>query len=89
MVELEPSSVVPEHSHEHEQLGIVLNGSVVFRAGEETRELGVGGTWRIPPNLPHEVHAGPDGAVVLDIFAPVRADWQNLERLESHTARWP
>ena len=31
--------------------------------------------------MPHEVHTGPEGAVVIDVFAPVRADWQALERL--------
>ena len=37
--------------------------------------LGPGGTWRIPPDTPHEVHVGTDGAVVLDVFSPPRADW--------------
>jgi quercetin dioxygenase-like cupin family protein len=67
VVELDPGAVVPEHSHEHEQLG----------------------TWRIPPNAPHEVHAGPEGAVVVDVFAPARDDWQDLERLEPRPPRWP
>jgi quercetin dioxygenase-like cupin family protein len=30
-VELDPNVVLPEHSHEHEQLGIVLLGSLTFR----------------------------------------------------------
>jgi quercetin dioxygenase-like cupin family protein len=89
VVELDPGAVVPEHSHEHEQLGIVLDGSVSFRIEDETRELRTGGTWRIPPNAPHEVHAGPEGAVVIDVFAPARDDWQDLERLEPRPPRWP
>jgi len=89
VVELDPSAVVPEHSHENEQLGLVLSGSVSFRVGDETRELAAGGTWRIPPNVPHEVHAGPEGAVVVDVFAPARADWAALERLGERTPRWP
>jgi quercetin dioxygenase-like cupin family protein len=89
VVELEPSSVVPEHSHENEQLGLVISGSVTFRVGSETRELGPGGTWRIPSNTPHEVHTGPEGAVVLDVFAPVRADWGGLETLEAQPPVWP
>jgi quercetin dioxygenase-like cupin family protein len=89
VVELEPSTVVPEHSHENEQLGMVLSGSVSFRLGDETRELGPGGTWRIPPNTPHGVRVGPDGAVVVDVFAPVRDDWAALERLGARTPRWP
>lgn len=89
VVELEPSTVVPEHSHENEQLGIVLRGSVSFRVGEEIRDLEAGGTWRIPPNVPHEVHTGPEGAVVIDVFAPVRADWRELERLGARSPVWP
>jgi quercetin dioxygenase-like cupin family protein len=89
VVELDPLVVVPEHSHDNEQLGLVLRGSVSFRADDETRELEAGGTWRIPPNVPHEVHAGPEGAVVVDVFAPVREDWAALERLADRTPRWP
>jgi quercetin dioxygenase-like cupin family protein len=89
VVELDPGAVVREHSHEHEQLGLVIRGSVRFRVGDETRELGPGGTWRIEPNAPHEVQAGTDGAVVLDVFAPAREDWQGLERLAPETPRWP
>ena len=42
VVELDPGSHVPEHQHENEQLGICLSGSLVFRVGDETRDLGPG-----------------------------------------------
>jgi unsaturated pyranuronate lyase len=74
-VELEPGVSVPEHSHENEQLGFVLSGSLRFRVGDETRDLERGGTWCIPANVPHEVTIGPDGAVLAEVFAPARADW--------------
>lgn len=89
VVELDPHAVVREHHHANEQLGIVIRGSVRFRIGDEERELGPGGTWRIPPDVPHEVVAGPDGAEVIDVFAPARADWAALDRLEARTPRWP
>jgi quercetin dioxygenase-like cupin family protein len=89
VVELDPGAVVAEHAHENEQLGIVLQGSMSFRVGEETRELGPGGTWTIPSNTPHEATAGPDGAVVIDVFAPPRNDWAALEPLEQRPLRWP
>lgn len=89
VVELEPGSVVREHSHENEQLGLVVSGSVTFRIDNETRELGPGGTWQIPPNAPHEVRAGHEGAVVIDAFAPARDDWQALDRLPVQSPRWP
>jgi quercetin dioxygenase-like cupin family protein len=89
IVELDPGSVVAEHRHPHEQLGMVLRGSVRFRVGEEERELGPGQTWTIPGDVPHEVHVGPEGAVVIDVFAPVREDWGQLERQEPRAPRWP
>jgi quercetin dioxygenase-like cupin family protein len=88
VVELDPDSVVPEHSHENEQIGLVLEGSLVFRIGEESRELAPGGMYVIPSHTPHEVQTGPEGAVVVDVFAPVRADWERLERAE-RSPRWP
>ena len=87
VVELDADTVVPEHRHANEQLGLVVSGSVWFRVGDETRELGPGGTWRIPPDVPHEVHVGPDGAVVIDVFSPPREDWQALERLRPQPHR--
>jgi quercetin dioxygenase-like cupin family protein len=89
VVELDPGVTVPEHHHANEQLGVVLRGSVRFRVGDEERELGPGGTWSIPSDVPHEVVAGPDGAEVLDVFAPARADWATLERDAPRQPRWP
>jgi quercetin dioxygenase-like cupin family protein len=89
VVELDPGCIVPEHKHQNEQLGIVLSGSVSFRVGDEVRELGPGGVWRIPSNTPHEVHTGPEGAVVIDVFAPVRSDWHELEVLDRQAPLWP
>ncbi len=89
VVELEPNAVVPEHSHENEQLGLVLSGSLTFRVGDESRDLGPGGTWCIPANTPHEVTTGPNGAVVIDVFAPARADWSAFEPQAPRAPRWP
>lgn len=89
IVELDPGAVVPEHQHEQEQLGMVLSGEMQFRIGEERKTLGPGETWTIPSNVPHEVTAGPDGAVVIDVFAPVRSDWAALEPEEPRAPRWP
>ena len=89
VVELDPGAVAREHSHEHEQLGMVLSGSMRFRVGDETRELGPGETWTIPSNVLHEATAGPDGAVVIDVFAPVRQEWEALEPADEREPRWP
>ena len=89
LVELAPDSIVPGHRHDNEQLGMVITGSVTFTIGDETRELGPGGTWRITSDLPHDAVAGPDGATVVDIFSPVRADWDALPRSAPRPPTWP
>jgi len=89
MIELAPGAVVPEHSHDNEQVGILVEGSMTFTIGGEARELRPGGTWRILSNVPHSVETGADGAVVMEVFAPVRDDWQTIEPLEPSPPRWP
>jgi quercetin dioxygenase-like cupin family protein len=89
VVEIAAGAELPEHRHEHEQLGLVIRGSLTFRIGEEERELGAGGIWRIPSNVPHSATGGPDGAVVLDVFNPTRDDWKALEAAPARQPLWP
>ena len=89
IVELGPDAVVPEHRHPSEQNGIVLQGELRFRVGDEERTLVPGGTWRILGEVPHAAVAGPQGAVVIDVFAPIRSDWDALDRLEPTSPTWP
>ena len=89
VVELAPHCIVPEHQHPNEQLGLVLQGSLRFTIGGEQRELVAGDTYNIPANVPHGVVTGPDGAVAIDVFAPVRADWSQFAPLGPQPPRWP
>jgi len=88
VVELAPNAIVPEHRHPNEQNGLVIQGRVLFRCGDEERELGLGGTWRILGGVPHSVVAGPDGAVVIDVFTPIRDDWDRFGVLDQPPL-WP
>jgi quercetin dioxygenase-like cupin family protein len=89
VVELDPRCVIPEHSHANEQVGLLLAGSLVFRVGTEEQRLKPGSTWRISAGVPHEVHTGPNGAVVVEVFAPPRSDWDALDSLPARAPRWP
>lgn len=90
MVDLDPGAPVAEHHHENEQLGFVVQGSMEMKIGDETRLLGPGDTYSIPSDVPHSVlRAGPDGCVVVDVFAPVRADWEAIERGDPSPGSWP
>jgi quercetin dioxygenase-like cupin family protein len=89
VVELDPGAVLPEHRHDNEQMGMVLRGSVLFRIEDEERELRPGETWQIPSDTPHRAEAGPDGASVIDVFAPPRAEWDQALLDEAAARRWP
>ena len=89
LVELAPDAVVPEHRHDNEQMGIVITGQMTFTVDGETRTLGPGGTWRIPPSRPHDAVAGPDGALVIDVFTPTRHDWDALPHGAPRPVDWP
>ena len=89
VVEVEPGAELPEHSHGNEQFGMVIEGSVVFRVGDESRVVRPGGIWRIPSNIPHSITGGDGGAVVVDVFSPPRHDWAAREMLEPRPTQWP
>ena len=89
VVELDPDTVVPEHTHASEQNGMVLTGRMTFRVADEERVLEPGGTWRILGDVPHSALAGPQGAVVIDVFSPTRADWDELPSQPIDLPRWP
>ncbi len=89
VIDLDPDVAVPAHRHENEQLGFVLKGSVTMTIDGDSRALRAGETYAIPPNVEHSAATGPEGATVVDIFSPPRADWEQLERLEPAAGRWP
>jgi len=74
-LEFDSGAVVPFHSHPHEQGGIVLEGKVELTIGDDTRTMGPGALYIIPPNTPHRAVAIHGPAVVLDVFSPVREDY--------------
>jgi len=89
VVELEPGAVAARHQHPQEQVGLVLKGTMHFVIGDEKRTLVPGDTYLMPSNVPHEATAGPEGAVVIDVFAPVRADWHKFTAAPAQPPRWP
>jgi quercetin dioxygenase-like cupin family protein len=76
LVDLEPHAVVEEHSHPHEQMGMVLAGRVRFFIGAEEKILGPGDLFRIPGNVPHKVIVLDQPAKALDAFYPVREEYR-------------
>ncbi len=77
LIEFEPGAVVPLHSHPHEQLGIVLRGMQALVVDGEPHELGPMEGYVLPSGVEHSAYCGPDGALVIDIFQPVREDYRD------------
>jgi quercetin dioxygenase-like cupin family protein len=76
IVDLEPKSVVAEHSHPHEQVGMVLAGRLVFTIDGETKTLGPGEVYRIPGGVKHKVVTLDEPSKALDIFTPPREEYR-------------
>ena len=77
LIEFEPGSTVPEHSHVHEQLGIVLRGMQALVVDGVAHELGPYQAYVLPSGVVHSAYCGPEGATVLDVFQPVREDYRD------------
>jgi len=76
IVTLEPNAVGTLHSHPQEQWGVILEGSAIRVQDGEEFEVTVGDFWRTPGGVEHTVRAGPDGARILDFFAPPRDEYR-------------
>ncbi len=73
---LKKGCIVPEHSHENEQLTYILEGALKFWIDGREIVVNAGETLCIPSNMPHKAEAMED-TVDLDVFCPPRADWIN------------
>jgi quercetin dioxygenase-like cupin family protein len=72
---LERGTVVPLHSHMHEQCGYVLSGSITFTLGDREVLLDQGDTYAIPGDLPHAATAHTD-TVLIEVFSPPREEFR-------------
>ena len=64
------------HSHPQEQWGVLLEGSGVRTQDGVEHAVRAGDFWRTPGDVPHGFRAGPEGAVILDIFSPPRDEYR-------------
>ena len=76
LVEFQPSAVVEEHDHPHEQAGMVLEGRAEFLVGGVSQVLGPGDMYRIPGGVRHKVIALDAPVKALDVFHPPREDYR-------------
>lgn len=71
---LKKDSILPLHSHPHEQTGYLVKGKLRFTCEGKTFEVEEGDSWCIPGDAEHGVEVLED-SIVLEIFSPVREDY--------------
>jgi quercetin dioxygenase-like cupin family protein len=76
-IEMEPGAVVPQHSHPHEQLGVILRGEITLTIAGVEHVMRPDDGYAIPGGVEHGGVAGPDGCLLVDVFAPVREDYRD------------
>ncbi|WP_337861041.1 cupin domain-containing protein [Ferroplasma sp.] len=75
-LEIKKGNIVPQHSHENEQITWIMKGKLHFKIGNQEMDVGAGEILVIPSNTKHEAIALED-TLDIDIFSPVRSDWIN------------
>lgn len=73
--ELEPNTTFPVHSHEAEQITLVLEGELTFTYGTETITLKAGDVIAIPSNAVHSTFTGNIPCKAVDAWSPVRKEF--------------
>lgn len=76
-VYLAKGAIVPQHSHDNEQVTYILEGALRFYLGADGAEqivVRAGEVLHIPSNVLHKAEALED-TLDVDIFSPPRQDW--------------
>jgi len=71
---LEEASVLPLHSHPHEQTGYLVKGRIRLRIGEQEHDVRAGDSWCIPSGVEHGAQSLED-SIAVEVFSPVREDY--------------
>lgn len=71
---LETGTDLPRHSHPYEQTGYLVSGRMIMSIADKQYELEPGASWCIPENVEHQVTV-LEGAVVVEVFSPVREEY--------------
>ena len=76
LVTFAPDAVVPTHSHPHEQMGMLVSGTLEFTIAGEAYVFSGNEMYFVPGGVPHSAKGGPGGAVALDAFSPPREEYR-------------
>ena len=76
---LQRGSVLPAHSHPHEQTGYLVKGRILLTIGTDQYDVRPGDSWCIPGGVEHSGDIMED-AVAIEVFSPVREDYLPPDR---------
>lgn len=62
------------HTHPNDQIAIMIKGRMLMEIDGEVRTMGPGEFAYVPKNVVHRIQTLDEDALVLDVFAPFRAD---------------
>jgi len=68
------------HYHVHDQATYVMEGKLRVKVGGSTREIGRGGCYIVPSNVPHGIVPLTRRVTILDVFTPTREDFRPASR---------
>jgi quercetin dioxygenase-like cupin family protein len=74
-VNIKEGSILPAHHHPHEQITLMIEGTMEMKIGEETFLLEPGDIHVIPSNVVHSAFAKTE-CTLIDVFAPVREEYK-------------
>jgi uncharacterized cupin superfamily protein len=76
---ISPGNEVRPHSHDFEQLVMILAGKANYHVGDTVYACEPGSVLRVPAHTVHFIEVTGDETVLnLDVFAPVRDDYAHL-----------
>ena len=71
---LKKGSILPLHSHPHEQTGYLVNGHILLTIGSDVFKVKPGDSWCILGSTLHSAEIIED-SVAVEVFSPVREDY--------------
>lgn len=75
--EMEPNTIFSEHSHEAEQITLVLDGELTFAFDNKRVTLKAGDVVAIPSNMKHSVSTSGAACRAVDAWSPVRREYMS------------
>jgi mannose-6-phosphate isomerase-like protein (cupin superfamily) len=79
MNECRPGMDLRPHSHEFDQLALIISGEAISHVGEDHNEVGPGSVMLVPAGVEHYIEpTGSEPVLNLDVFAPAREDYLHL-----------